>query len=127
LPDSVAGKATTTSDGIDVVDELLDRRRFGSDVVVAPEPESSESSESSSSVVGGATGGIELVGVIPTTVVELAVVGGTLDRGRSRRGTDVRGTSVDSVSFSCESPPDASSGLELRAIGAIKMAKVGST
>jgi hypothetical protein len=56
LPDSVAGKATTTSDGIDVIDELLDRRRFGSDVVVAPEPESSESSESSSSVVGGATG-----------------------------------------------------------------------
>ena len=65
--------------------------------------------------------------MIPTTVVELAVVGGTLDRGRSRRGTDVRGTSVDSVSFSCESPPDASSGLELRAIGVIKMAKVGST
>ena len=122
--DSFAGKATTTSDGIDVVDELLERRRFGSDVVGTPE---SESSESSSSVVGGATGGMEFVGVIPTTVVGLAVVGGTLDRGRSRRGTDVRGTSVDSVSFSCESPPDASSGLELRAMGVIKMTKVGST
>ena len=112
-----------TSDGIDVVDELLERRRFGSDVVGAP---NSESSESSFSVVGGTTGGCEPTGAAPATVVGM-VVGGTLERGRSCRGTDDRGTSVDSVSFSCESPPDASSGLELRAIGVIKMAKVGST
>ncbi|CAB4816419.1 unannotated protein [freshwater metagenome] len=93
------------SEGIEVVDELLVRRRFGSEVDGTTE---FEVSESSSSVVG-------------------IVVGGTLERGRSCRGTDDLGTSVDSVSFSCESPPDASSGLELRAIGVIKMAKVGST
>ena len=124
LPGSIEGKATMTSDGIDVVGKLSERRRFGSDVAGAME---SESSESSSSVVGGATDDVELVGATSTTVDGLIVVGGTLERGRSCRGTDDRGTSDDSVSFSCESPPDASSGLELRAIGVIKMAKVGST
>jgi len=111
------------SDGSEVVDEVLVRRRFGSEVDGVTE---SEFSESSSSVVGGATGGCEFTGAAPTTVVGI-VVGGTLDRGRSRRGTDDRGTSVDSVSFSCESPPDASNGLELRAMGVSKIAKVGRT
>jgi hypothetical protein len=104
---------------------LLERRCFGSDVTGATDAGVSDSSLSTS-VVGAETGGVELVGAIPTTVVGI-VVGGTLDRDRSRRGTDDCGTSVDSVSFSCESPPEASKGLELRATGVIKMAKVGST
>ena len=112
-----------------MVDERFEWRRFGSVVAGAAEfglSESSSSSSSSTSVVGGDAGGTEFAGTTPTTVVGITEVDGTLERGRSRRGSDDCGTSVDSVSSSWDSPPDASRGPVLKARGVIKMVRTGS-